>query len=292
MKIVVGIATAGRRDILSETLIEIGRQTRLPDRLIVAPAKPQDCDISIRLPVPLEVIAAPVGLCAQRNAILDEANEADVVVFFDDDFFPDSGFLAALEKEFCARPMAAIITGKVVADDILGPGLSGEEARAILRTQVGQRGPVGAMSAVYKCYGCNMALNMALVRKSRARFDEGLPLYAWLEDEDFSRAIAMEGEILKSNALLGVHLGTKSGRNSGVKLGYSQIANPIYLWRKGTFPMRRAVAPIFRNVISNLVKCLHPEPWIDRKGRLRGNIIAFTDLAKGKMIPTRILEIE
>ncbi|ODT65230.1 MAG: hypothetical protein ABS75_32565 [Pelagibacterium sp. SCN 63-23] len=102
----------------------------------------------------------------------------------------------------------------------------------------------------------------------------------------------MEGEILKSNALLGVHLGTKSGRNSGVKLGYSQIANPIYLWRKGTFPMRRAVAPIFRNVISNLVKCLHPEPWIDRKGRLRGNIIAFTDLAKGKMIPTRILEIE
>lgn len=292
MKIVVGIATTGRRDILSETLIEIGRQTRLPDRLIVAPVKPEDCNTSLALPVALEVISAPAGLCAQRNAIIDAAGDADIVVFFDDDYFPAPEFLALLEEEFRLRPTAAIITGRVLADDILGPGFSVDQARAIIKTQGSGGAPIGTMTEVYKCYGCNMALNMALVRNSGARFDEALPLYAWLEDEDFSRAIALQGEILKSGALLGVHLGVKSGRTAGVRLGYSQIANPIYLWRKGTFPLRRTVAPIVRNIVSNLVKSLRPEPWIDRPGRLRGNLIAIGDMLRGKMLPRRILDLK
>lgn len=293
MKIVVGIATAGRRDVLSETLTEIGRQTRLPDRLIVAPVKPQDCDETLALPVPLEIIGAPTGLCAQRNAIIDAAgDDADIIVFFDDDYFPAPDFLELLEEEFRLRPTAAQITGHVLADDILGPGFTVEEGRRILAEQGGRHGPVGAMTEVYKCYGCNMALNMALVRKSGARFDEALPLYAWLEDEDFSRAIARDGEILQSDALVGVHLGTKSGRTAGVRLGYSQIANPVYLFGKGTFTMKRTVAPIFRNVVSNLLKSARPEPWIDRRGRLRGNLLAFADMLRGRMLPSRILEIK
>jgi GT2 family glycosyltransferase len=258
---------------------------------MIAPVRPSDCDPELNLPVKVEIIAAPVGACAQRNAIFDAAGDADIVVFFDDDFFPAPDYLALLEAEFDARPSAGIITGNVVADGILGPGIAPEEARRILAAKGTERAPLGRMSEVYKCYGCNMAINMAVLRKSAARFDEALPLYAWLEDEDFSRATAPYGDVLRSEALLGVHLGVKSGRTSGVRLGYSQIANPVYLWRKGTFPLNRAVAPICRNLISNMLKSPRPEPWIDRPGRLRGNLLAIADMLRGRIVPNRILEL-
>ena len=38
----------------------------------------------------------------------------------------------------------------------------------------------------------------------------------------------------RANVLRGVHLGNKRGRVSGLRFGYSQIANPIYLLQKGT----------------------------------------------------------
>jgi len=36
----------------------------------------------------------------------------------------------------------------------------------------------------------------------------------------------------------------------------------------------------------------HPEPWVDRRGRVRGNLMAFRDLLRGRLDPRRILEIE
>jgi hypothetical protein len=41
----------------------------------------------------------------------------------------------------------------------------------------------------------------------------------------------------------------------------------------------------------NLVRSVWPEPYIDRRGRLRGNILALRDLVRGGMIPERILEL-
>lgn len=290
MKIAVGIATAGRREILSETLLEIGRQTRAPDRLIVCPARSEDCDSSLLLPVPIEVVSSPIGSCAQRNAIIEAAADADWMVFFDDDFFPAPDFLALLEAEILARPSAAVITGTPLADGILGLGLSPQEARLIIASRKPEPA-IGRMSETHKGYGCNMAVNMALVRRCGARFDEALPLYAWLEDEDFSRSLARQGAILKSRALQGVHLGVKSGRTPGLRLGYSQVANPVYLWRKGSFSASRAFRQIGRNVVANLIKSFRPEPWVDRLGRLRGNALAFSDLAANRLTPARILDL-
>ena len=68
------------------------------------------------------------------------------------------------------------------------------------------------------------------------RFDENLPLYGWAEDVDFCRQLATYGRIVENARTTGVHLGSNSGRTSGVCFGYSQIANPLYLWRKGTLP--------------------------------------------------------
>ena len=83
----------------------------------------------------------------------------------------------------------------------------------------------------------------------------------------------------------------KQGRQSGMRLGYSQIANPIYLSRKGTLPWSRALRLMGRNTAANLLRLMSPEPYIDRAGRANGNIRAFRDLLSGSLAPERILEL-
>jgi hypothetical protein len=41
----------------------------------------------------------------------------------------------------------------------------------------------------------------------------------------------------------------------------------------------------------NLVRSLAPEPWVDRRGRLRGNLLALADLMRGRMHPMRVMEL-
>jgi hypothetical protein len=55
LKISVGIATAGRREILAETLRELSRQTRMPECVFVCPAAEKDFDSTqaAELPCPL-----------------------------------------------------------------------------------------------------------------------------------------------------------------------------------------------------------------------------------------------
>ena len=138
-------------------------------------------------------------------------------------------------------------------------------------------------------YGCNMAFRMATVRTSGVRFDENLPFYSWQEDIDFSHRLGRYGAIRRLAAARGVHLGHKSGRTSGVRLGYSQIANFVYLMRKGSIPASIALPHILRHLAANLLRAARPEPWVDRRGRLRGNIMALGDLLRGRCDPRRIL---
>ena len=132
---------------------------------------------------------------------------------------------------------------------------------------------------------------MDVVKKHNIRFDEAMPRYGWLEDVDFSRALAEHGRVVKDSAMVGVHLGTKVGRSRGVPLGYSQIANPVYLTRKGTMHTRRALRMILRNIAANAGNSPRPEPWVDRRGRLRGNLLGLRDLLLGRLSPSRILSL-
>jgi GT2 family glycosyltransferase len=136
-----------------------------------------------------------------------------------------------------------------------------------------------------------MAVRTSAVQEGDVAFDEALPLYGWLEDVDFSRRLGRYGRIVRSEAARGVHLGVKSGRQSGVRLGYSQIANPLYLVRKGSLDRSRAFQQMGHNIAMNLVFSLRPEPYIDRWGRLRGNIKAIKDLLRGRLHPERALTI-
>ncbi len=291
MRIVVGIATAGRRAVLSETLAHLTRQDRLPDAVLVCPAEPDDFDeiAAGRLSIPVRRVEGRRGSCGQRNAILDAAGEADLIVFLDDDYMPAHDFLAEAEALFGGGATIVVATGTVLADGIHGPGIGAEEAIRILDTDPGE---ARATRPVYNAYGCNMLVRMAAVRAVAARFDENLPLYGWQEDVDFRRQLAPAGEIVHSTALRGVHLGSKRGRTSGLRFGYSQIANPIYLWRKGSLTLPRILRLMAGNVAANLLGSLREQEFVDRRGRLKGNGIALLDLLRARLNPQRILSFK
>lgn len=272
-------------------MAELARQTRPPDCVVVcAPSAADVADLTTAATATVEVIIGPRGLTRQRNAILERVADYDILQFFDDDFLPAATYLAEVEKAFVSHPDIVMVTGCVVADGIIGPGLAISEARPQLATS--SAGPDdGAVLPVANAYGCNMAARLTAVRASSSRFDERLPLYGWLEDVDFSRQLARHGRIVKLNAARGIHLGVKQGRQSGVRLGYSQIANPIYLSRKGTCPWPRALRIMSRNMVMNLARSLRPEPYVDRPGRVAGNLKALGDLLMGRLDPQRILEL-
>jgi hypothetical protein len=123
-------------------------------------------------------------------------------------------------------------------------------------------------------------------------FDERLVLYGWLEDRDFGGAIRKRGGTsIRLGCAGGVHLGVKKGRVQGRKLGYSQVVNPIYLHKKGTMTLSSVVDHVGRNLSSNFVRSLAPEPYVDRLGRLSGNLIGIKEIVLGMAKPERAAQL-
>jgi hypothetical protein len=275
--------------LLGQTVKWLGQQIRRPDRVIVCAVEPGDAE-GLTAPdgIPLEIIYARRGLPRQRNAALRHlAGDAEIVVFFDDDFVPAPAYLAAVEEAFAARPSLVGATGRLLADGIKSPGISFADAAAMaLRHRQPEIIEERALPALY---GCNLCVRLSAA--GGLWFDESLPLYGWQEDVDYSYQLGRKGILVYTNLLTGVHLGVKGGRTSGRRLGYSQIANPVYLLRKKTIPPRLAWRLMTRNLAANLVRSVWPEPYVDRAGRLSGNATALVDLLRGRIHPERILQL-
>lgn len=290
--IVVGIATSGRRDVLRDTLVQLDRQELRPQRILICPSASDDVDWdhAASLTIATERIDGQKGSSAQRNAILDVAGDADLIVFFDDDYLPADHFIAEVERLFRQEPDVVAATGDVLADSVHGAGIGLQQALAVLARD---RPPqTASIRTVENTYGCNMVFRMAAIRRAGARFDENLPLYGWQEDVDFCGQLAAEGRIVHATALRGVHRAVKRGRTSGVRFGCSQVANTVYLARKGTMRRARAWRLSVPPVVANLVFSLLPQSLIDRRGRLKGNLLALWDLARGRLDPRRILSLD
>lgn len=288
MRIHVAIASTGRAEVLRRVVERYGAQTRAPDGIVVVGAAPEDIEGLDRLPVPPVALVSPTkGSCPQRNVALNLLRDtSDVVIFCDDDFLPADDMIERVRELFSADPALVGATGMLIADGAHSGALTYDQAAAMLET--GSQRPDRPDENTNWLYGCNMAFRVSAC--DGLEFDENLPLYGWQEDVDISERLARRGRMVRTPAISGIHLGMRSGRTSGLRLGYSQVANILYLRRKGTIRASHGWGLMARNVLSNLVKSLRPEPGIDRRGRLMGNITAFHDIARGRSHPTRILD--
>jgi glycosyltransferase involved in cell wall biosynthesis len=293
MKIGIVVATHGRATLVRELLERMQSQSRLPDEVVLSAVESSDLPELTKLDFPVKVLLGKPGSCRQRNDGIEYLiGRAEVVLFLDDDFWMSRHYLEEIARLFTSDSSIVGITGKVIADGATSQGFSPRQADEMLKAY--QPAPDGNCDRtaveVLDTYGCNMAFRMAGV--GSIRFDENLPLYGWQEDVDFSAQVRKQhGRLVKAQSAWGVHLGTKMGKTSGVRFGYSQVINPLYISKKGNMRLHYAIRLIFRNILSNAAKSVLPEPYIDRRGRLRGNLTGLIHLLQGRLDPTYVLRI-
>lgn len=286
MKLAVLIPTYGRKTLVSRMLKHLEGQTRRPDLVVISAPDASHVETFVSDAFPVSFVFGRQGLTAQRNlALAHTSADFDILVFFDDDFLPAAEYLQNTQSAFQAHADWAVLTGHVIADGITTCGLSFEDGLRALHDDGFHQHPQKC-EELFSAYGCNMALRSTAI--GDRTFDERLPLYGWQEDVDFTSQLRQSGRVMRIDTLRGVHLGIKSGRVSGVRFGYSQIINPVYLIKKGTIPLSIGAYQMGRNVAANILKCLWPEPFVDRRGRLWGNLLGAYHLSKGRIEPEYI----
>lgn len=303
------IATKGRPECLPSLFAHLQRQTLAPKTVVAVGTQPSDIaslqghSLGEQTEVVLSVSERP-GLCIQRNVglgvlesrgaftVTEQLQSPHFVAFFDDDFRPATDWLENCAQAFSEDPSIAAVSGRVLADGIHGAAISERDAEEYL-TGVRPAEPHWASGEHQRdlgsMYGCNMAFRSVVFAETR--FDENLPLYGWQEDQDMTGQARRFGRTVYHPACRGVHLGSKAARVSGVRFGYSQVANPLYLVNKGTMSRRKTTRFLARHLVANTVKSVLPAQTVDYPGRLKGNVLALVDLVKGRCHPTRILEL-
>lgn len=290
MRIAVIIPTFGRPDIVGRSLAHLERQTKLPDVVIVSAPDATHVAAHGTVAFPVTVITGAAGLCAQRNRAMEHVlSSTDVITFFDDDFLPADDYIERMVRWFERLDDVVAITGQAPVDGARSGSLTFDEGLMALRAIEAGAPASSEPFDQSGLYGCNMSFRSSIIGDTR--FDERLVLYGWQEDIDFTIRLRRHGRIVEIPDLMGVHLGAKSGRTSGVRFGYSQIVNPTYLIRKGTMPSSFGMKIMVRNVLANVARVFWPDPDVDRWGRLKGNIIGAFHVARGRIEPEYVLRL-
>ena len=285
----VVLATKGRPELAKTLVAALMQQSVAPLSIVVAVSDRADA-AGISTQATVKIVLSRPGSCAQRNAGLEALpSSTDVVVFFDDDFVPSRFWIENVGALFARAPNVAVATGHVLADGTKTPGLSWAQGEKIVARADAAPIQPETIEANHSVYGCNMAFRRAAI--GELRFDERLVLYGWQEDTDLAARVAARGRMVRSDRLWGVHLGIKRGRSPGRQFGYSQMVNPRYLVAKGTMRAASALRLAGRNFLANMAHALFPEPYIDRVGRLKGNLLGLCDIVTGRWRPERAAEL-
>ena len=243
------------------------------------------------------LVSDVAGITYQRNEGLrwlvkhDLLTENSLVIFFDDDFRPADDWIQQCSNIMKNNDDVVGLTGLVLADGAQSGAIDEDKSVQFLEGKISPtpHWASGSQREIESVYGCNMAFKGSVMLT--CKFDENLPLYSWQEDRDMTGQVGRFGKVLFVPSCRGVHLGSKGGRTSGLRFGYSQIANMFYMFRKGTtnsYHLRRFVV---KALISNSARSIYTKRNVDYFGRLRGNIIAIYDLVRGRADPRRILDL-
>jgi GT2 family glycosyltransferase len=289
LEVAVIIASTGRPANLATALRHFSNQSQSPAAILLSVASQEDLPPDLDAYPDVAHVIGPKGLPAQRNTGLRNLGaDADIVAFFDDDYIPTRCCIEHVAAFFAANPDVAGANGLLLADGINTAGIATEQAEELIsRHDAAATALDTSIRRDLKgLYGCNMTYRRRMIEG--IWFDERLKLYGWQEDIDFAAQLLGRGRLVQTHAFAGVHQGVKGGRASGVRLGYSQIINPLYLAGKGTMRTSFALRIIMGNLVANHARALSPEPWVDRAGRVRGNWLGLFDAVRGRLTPERI----
>ena len=237
----VVVATLDRPDDMKRFLDSLGRQTRLPDELIVVDAgaqHPVEELLEQRLGatgVPIVYIGSEPGLCVQRNRAL-EVVSSRVVLFFDDDVILEPTYIEEVLKCFrrSATPPVGGVQGTLVAPPTLPLWKEwlyhffcfSHEARTA-KTVLYANGDVRHCSQpedvieVPALQGCRMAFLSEVFENER--FTQYLPGYCRGEDVDFSYRVSRSWTLLQSPAARLEHRRSPVNRLEGGDILYQRV---------------------------------------------------------------------
>jgi hypothetical protein len=292
----VVVATRGRPAEAKMLLDALCAQTRPPDVVVVVGTCAADLSHlgdDVRVPyVPL--ISARPGLTIQRNVAIDRLRrwfpgEDGITVFFDDDFRPHREWLERCERAFTIDDRIVGLTGRVLADGI-GAAEIGESASSGLLASAGPMPDRLRIRRVRSLYGCNMAVRQRTLMGHR--FCEDLPLYGWLEDLDFSGQIRAAGDLVEESTCVGVHRGVEAARLDMRQLGYSEIANPLWLRRRRTISKLTCARIVVRRSVAAAVQSVTGPQRGEHRDRFRGVTMAVGDVVRGDLDPMRIADLD
>lgn len=288
--ITVILASAGRPDILAQAILNCNEQTGVDFCGVVSVPDTDSLPSDQSVLSGWRVVTGVRGLAAQRNHALDTLeNVTELVYFFDDDAVLRHDYLYLAARHFRENPEVVGATGRVLLDGKTSEEIHQDVAVSALRDSEAEP-TLGVWRPTRELYGANFGYRLEAA--PTLRFDDRLPLYSWLEDHDFARRLMPLGVLAHVDDCIIVHRAAASGgRKSHLRLGYSQVANPIYLWRKGSFPLWLAAQQLGRPVAKNIVRSVGGGERIWRRGRLRGNVLAVKDLLRARLDPKTIVDL-
>ena len=293
MRISVVICSYNRPAVLDDTVLSVLRQTQLPEEILIVTPSRDDVLARTLERDRVRLVLSARGLTIQRNTALASLKETDLIAFLDDDMELTTSYLESMNELFEMQPDIIVASGRLLADGGRGAAVSRLDAQTLCQSVESRKGSVTvATKPLDYGYGCNMMVRAAAALQNR--FDEKLSLYAWLEDSDFSFHCTRRGNspVINISAQC-VHLGWRGGRISGLKMGYSQIVNPFYLWKKArVFTLRHILIQYWaRCFVANVVGVMIGASEEDRLNRLRGNLVAAWHLIQGRCDPMIIKEL-
>lgn len=284
------LASAGRPALLADALATVRAQRGLDFEIVVSVPDRESLPGDPALLEGATVVTGTRGLAAQRNAGLASlAPGTRVVAFFDDDSVLRDDWLVTAVDFLEQHPQVIGLTGRVLLDGAVTGEISPERTQQALAAS--RREPWSGRWRPWKeLYGCNFAVR--LDRMGDERFDERLPLYSWLEDHDMARRLMRRGVLAKVDDCVMVHRAAASGgRQNHVRLGYSQVMNPLYLASKGSFTWALAIGHLTRRVAKNALLSAVGGSRSWRRERFRGNALAALDFGRGHVTPERIVDL-
>jgi GT2 family glycosyltransferase len=285
MSHVVIIASTRRPEVLAETIDSVLAGTVQP--VLVILATPDEADVSPRtleLPV-VHHVRARRGLCHQLNdAVAALPAQTSMVTIFDDDVEVAPDYLERARAFLAEHPEVCVFDGQVVRDG----QVTRQEAKDLLRQPTPDD---RSFHPTVHIYGCNFTSRVETLRSHA--FDERLPLYAWQFELDYGIRCQSDGKVGTYRGCRFVHLMVTSGRISGTRFGFSQVMNPYYLFRKREIPLRKLVRHFWLNSLaSNAFNGTRRGMLYDYRGRLKGNLLAFVSIVRGRVEPERITDMK